>query len=281
MPGAGAPWLLWSGLATAPTRGVGMIRIIVFKGGPDPWHPTDGTGFSKIGYVTNGGVVIHPRRSRIAQMSLAKLQNRPHRIMEIANHQHESQIATFFTKNVIGNTLYVRAITEMANPNSTFWRNPIKVPILSPITHVEHEARWSVLMNMLRKGDSIYTLDTHSVLSRVIKYLDQGTWSHVGIYTGNGLMTEAIASGVVERSIEAYHHPRYRLGIYRLPVSPEQIERAIRASRSQVGKPYAFGKVFKLGVRLILGIWPKRGERRHTTPNMGIALTDAELVALV
>ena len=99
----------------------------------------------------------------------------------------------------------------------------------------------------------IFTFDTKSVGSRLIAYLNQGTWSRVGICSGNGCVLEAITSGVTERSIEAYHHPRYRLGIYRLSGSPAQIDKMIEFAESQLGKSYAFKKALKLGVRMILG----------------------------
>jgi Permuted papain-like amidase enzyme, YaeF/YiiX, C92 family len=127
----------------------------------------------------------------------------------------------------------------------------------------------------------VFTLDTGGIGSRLITYLDQGTWSHVGSYVGEGRIIEAITSGVTERSIEAYHHPRYRLGIYRLPGSPEQFDKMIEWSRSQLGKQYAFKKVLRLGIRMILGIWPDPIEPRQVTPNRAIAFWPFRLVEVV
>ena len=42
-----------------------MIAVVMFKDF-DPWHKTDGTGYNKTGYVTETGLVIYPRSSRIA-----------------------------------------------------------------------------------------------------------------------------------------------------------------------------------------------------------------------
>jgi uncharacterized protein YycO len=157
------------------------------------------------------------------------------------NHPHSAQIEEFFTTNVMNNKLYVRALLEIGNVNSTFWNKPIKVPILTPITAEEHEARWNRMVKLLQKGDGIFTFDTKSPSSRVITYLDQGTWSHIATYAGNGQICEAIPSGVVERSIEAYRDSRYRLGVYRVPgASLEQIDALVKAGRSQVGKRYNF-----------------------------------------
>jgi cell wall-associated NlpC family hydrolase len=190
-----------------------MTAVVVFKESGDPWHSVDASGFNKTGYVTNCGVVIYPRRSRIAHTSVKAVTRRHHRLIDLSTHPRAAEIETFFTNNVINNTLYVEAMRQIGDPNSSFWNNPIKIPILSPISLEEHEARWSRILGVLQKGDAIFTLDTKSIISRLITYLDQGTWSHVGTYAGNGKITEAITSGVVERDIEEYHDSRYRIGI--------------------------------------------------------------------
>lgn len=248
-----------------------MLKLILFKDRGDLWHTTDATGFNKTGFVTQRGNVIYPRRSRIAKKPIEAIIRKPHRLIEIPNHPRAQQIEIFFLNNLINTRLYVKAIHEIANPNSPFWDNPVKVPILGPVTAAEHQVRWSRMLGSLQKGDMIFTLDTKSFGSRLIAYLDQGTWSHVGTYTGNGQIAEAITPRVVERSIEAYRHPRFRLGVYRLRgASPSQIETMIAFMRSQVGARYSYRKALLLGIKLALGIWPPAGAR-HTTPGMMIA----------
>jgi hypothetical protein len=258
-----------------------MTRLVLFKGAFDTWHRPDETGLSKTGYVTATEVVIHPRRSRIARTPLKTIVKRPHRFIDMPNHPHSAQIEEFFTTNVMNNKLYVRALLEIGNVNSTFWNKPIKVPILTPITAEEHEARWNRMVKLLQKGDGIFTFDTKSPSSRVITYLDQGTWSHIATYAGNGQICEAIPSGVVERSIEAYRDSRYRLGVYRVPgASLEQIDALVKAGRSQVGKRYNFWGVLRLGMRLALGLWPAN-RRGDMTANLLIPIIGYELIAIV
>jgi hypothetical protein len=133
----------------------------------------------------------------------------------------------------------------------------------------------------IRRGDFIFTLDSKSATSRIIAYLDQGTWSHTGFYCGNGLISEAIFPRVVERSIEAYHHPRYRIGVYRQPSSTSlNAERMASFNRSQLGKRYNVLGALALGVRLSFGIWSS-GKPAHTTPNILITRAGLELVALI
>ena len=135
------------------------------------------------------------------------------------------------------------------------------------------------------EGDAIVTFDTKSIVSRIITHLDQGTWSHVGQYVGNGKIVEAITPGVVERSIEDYHHYRYRLGVYRVPgASAEQIDSMIARLRSRIGDRYSYRKVLLLGIRLSLGIWPSLGASllaRHATASRIITIAGLDLVEIV
>jgi hypothetical protein len=257
-----------------------MPTTVMFKEF-DPWHPTDQTGFNKVGYVTENGIVIYPRRSRIAKKSLDVIRRRPHRIIQLTGHPRAKEIEIFFTSNIINTAMFVTGIQMIGQPASPFWDSPIKLPILTPITPAEHETRWNTLLHTLQRGDSVFTLDTKSFASRLITLLDQGTWSHVGMYTGEGRIVEAITSGVTERSIEAYHDPRYRLGVYRLGASAEQIDKMIELSRSELGKPYAFKKVLRLGIRMILGMWPDPVETRQLAPNRLIAIRPFRLVEVI
>jgi hypothetical protein len=258
-----------------------ITRLILFRGWYDPWHREVSTGFDKTGYVTSDGMVLHPRRSRIAHTPLRRIEKWPHQFLDLPNLPHAELIETFFTKNVINNTFYVLALQQLPNEQSPFWKSPIKMPILEPITPAEHEARWRRMRDALQRGDGIFTFDAKSTASKIIAYLDQGTWSHVGTYSGNGNVLEVMSSGVAERTIEAYHDPRYRLGAYRLPhASAQQIDTMIAFARSQIGGSYNYHGAASLGLRLIFGLWPK-ATPAHTTPNMVAALAGYDIVAVV
>lgn len=258
-----------------------MAAVVHFKGRYDPWHPADATGYSKVGYLTNDGTLIYPRRTRIARMPFEKIRRRPHRLIDLSNHPRRERIEAPFTNNVINSRLFVTAHQQMGDLASPFWDNPIKLPILTAISPQEHEAKWNAMRQELRKGDSVLTIDTTSIVSRTIAYLDQGTWSHAATYVGEGNIAEAVSPRVTERSIEVYHHTRYRLGVYRpVGATPETIDRSIEFLRAQLGKKYAYRKVIILGLRLALGIWPS-GAARHTTPNMAITRPEFNLVQIV
>jgi Permuted papain-like amidase enzyme, YaeF/YiiX, C92 family len=258
-----------------------MAAVVIFKGRYDPWHPTDATGYTKVGYLTNDGTLVYPRRSRIARVPFGTIRRKPHRRIDISRHPRADQIEALFTESVINNALYVRALQLIADPTSPFWDNPIKLPILTPISPEERERKWLQMLPLLQRGDLIYTFDNKSVMSRIIRYLDQGTWSHVACYVGDGQIIEAITSGVVERGLSAYRDTRYRLGVYRFPqATADNINHMIAFQRSTVGDRYSYRKAFIAGARLLIGLWP-RPIPRHTTPNVGAARLPSNLIHLV
>jgi hypothetical protein len=91
----------------------------------DPWHPTDQTGFNKVGYLTENGVVIYPRRSRITKKSFDAIKKRPHRIIQLTSHPRAKEIETFFTGNIVNTALFVTGIQMIGQPASPFWDSPI------------------------------------------------------------------------------------------------------------------------------------------------------------
>jgi hypothetical protein len=74
---------------------------------------------------------------------------------------------------------------------------------------------WEDFINSLRPGDSIYTVDTESRVSRFIAWSTHGTWSHVAWYTGNGMIWESTTSGIRKSSIDVYKQRRFFVGGYR------------------------------------------------------------------
>ena len=144
-----------------------------------------------------------------------------------------------------------------------YFDNPIRLPKLEDITDGIVEERWKTLCAMLQLGDVIFTIDTKSIVSKLIARFDHGSWSHVGAYSGQGKITEAIPIGVVERSIEAYHNPRYRLGVYRrLDMDQAQQVKSICGMTSQIGARYGFRDAIYLAIHKLLGIRP-HGEGSH------------------
>jgi hypothetical protein len=256
-----------------------MFTLILFREW-DPWYRPDASGFNKVGYIANDGTVIFPRRGRVARRPLSALLKKPHQLMRNDNFPRAQAANTFFTCNIINMAMFNLAMKLLSVPDSPFWDDPIKMPILRPITPEEHKLLWDELKPALELGDTIFTLNTKNPISRLIAYLDQGSWSHLGIYTGNGRIFESIPSGTVERSIEVYRDPRYRLGIYRDELTAQQKEVMPTVTRSMVGGGYDFGAALRLGLRMALRFRPSE-DRRNVTPNMRVLLTELKLIKVI
>jgi hypothetical protein len=139
-------------------------------------------------------------------------------------------------------------------------------------------------MAILQRGDWIFTADSNSRISRLICRWDHGPWSHIGTYTGDGSICEAIPPRVAERPIDVYRNPRYRLGIYRHKgMTADETDERIAWDRRQVGKPYAYRKALRLALWKLIRGRPGKGQDAFLfTPNDVAYLTPGlELIHLV
>lgn len=247
--------------------------IILFRDFDRLWHRVEKTGFNKVGYVTRRGTVIHPRLNRgMAETPLRLIRRRPHTVIRMTTLSPTDidNVESFFTQNVPSFGLFSSGIVALTTGNNLpFFSNPIRTPLLDKITRAEFEHRWVVFRSILEPADIIATIDMKSRISRLIARFDQGTWSHIGIYTGDGRILEAILQGVVERDIEAYHNQRYRLGIYRCKagISTEDAQAVVNNARSMLGLPYGFYNLFRLSLVKVFNLRPLPDRLRNVSPN--------------
>jgi hypothetical protein len=223
----------------------------------DPCYRVDATGYNKIGYVCNDRTVVYPRFCGITKSDLKQIAKKKHRLIYMPFEQYH--VKTGFRNNVGNIELFYIGINAIKNAiinnDYSYFDNPIKLPLLSQISSEEFKFRWDQLSNLLLPGDILMTFDSRSVISRVIAMVDHGTWSHSALYIGDGRICEAITAGVVERSIDAYRFPRFRIGVYwadALAIDREERNSRINFTRSQVGKPYPYYKVSKLAAKKLL-----------------------------
>ena len=246
--------------------------LVVFRDSDRVWHHVDETGFNKIGYITQRGTVVHPRWNRgLTESPADRIRRLPHGLFQVAlpSRAVEDRIEKFFTMNVSSIELFSCGITLLGRGDSlSFFDSPVRVPILEPISREEFEWRWAVFRSILQPADTIAVIDRESLVSRLIARIDHGTWSHVGGYSGDGTILEAIRQGVCERSIEVYHDPRYRIGVYRMrDLSSEAARRIVSNMRSQLGIAYSFRKLVRLAVLKLFGIRPRGNWHRNVSPN--------------
>jgi Permuted papain-like amidase enzyme, YaeF/YiiX, C92 family len=252
-----------------------VIHFVHFRDFDRIWYRVDPTGSNKVGYVTRRDTVIHPWLSRgLAETPLTRILRHRHTLfqMAVSSQADVDNIERFFTENARSIELFNSGLAALGaggiQQNLSFFDNPIRLPVLDPITHEEFEQRWAVFRSIVCSGDVIEAIDTKSLVSRLIARFDHGTWSHVGLYSGNGTILEATSAGVVERDLDVYHNKNYRLGVYRAgKLSTRQAEVMARFGRSQLGKPYNFRGLFRLAAFKTFGLKPTGSPARNVSPN--------------
>ncbi|MCX5819731.1 MAG: hypothetical protein NT047_07455 [Deltaproteobacteria bacterium] len=132
--------------------------------------------------------------------------------------------------------------------------NEIMPKFNSTKNSTEYEKAWDILIQKAKVGDAFFTFNTKSIISKLIARLDKGTWSHVAIYQGNGMITEAISRGTVLSNICEYKKPYYHVGLYS-PIGMNERERIVVGIRGLLllNKKYNYWGSMKVGLKTILG----------------------------
>jgi hypothetical protein len=126
---------------------------------------------------------------------------------------------------------------------------------------------------IVRPADCIMTLDTSSYISKVIAAVDQGVWSHVAGYAGEENIFDMTTGGLVERPLNTYRSPRYRIGLYRPATSTgdpndPRVDQFLNFSRSKIGRVrYDYSMIAKLGFMKTFGIRRRAPRDDEVTPN--------------
>jgi hypothetical protein len=196
-------------------------------------------------------------------------------------------IETFFAQNRPNADLFFQGLNAFGRRDDAFFESPVRLPILQPISPGEFEKKWEQLLILVRPTDQIMVTDTSSLLSRAIASLDQGVWSHVGGYVGDGKIIEAILSGVVERPLNVYRSPQYRIGLYRVkgfdgnvetPESAKRIESFVAFVRARVGARYGYRNFVRLAAIKVFGLGQKWRNEHDISPNDMAIVLPLELI---
>lgn len=201
----------------------------------------------------------------------------------------EEKIETFFTENVLNSLLFqmgLKALAALISSDSkflddphAFFQKPIYLPKLKPVEKESYETRWRECISLLMPGDIVSALDESSFISRLIARIDKGTWSHTAVYLGNGRIAEVITTGGIERNIEVYKDPKYRLGIYRhRNATQDQLTSVVNYSRINLNVKYAWRKAARLGIRKMFGIPIRDYKSSDTSPNDLVVLYGMNLI---
>ena len=72
------------------------------------------------------------------------------------------------------------------------------------------------MMSKAMIGDSVYSYDRNSGISRLIRKIDKGPWSHVGKVDGDKNIVEMTTSGIAKSTFSSLAIPSLDVGLYRL-----------------------------------------------------------------
>jgi hypothetical protein len=233
--------------------------------------------YNKTGYVSKAGWVVYPYRRGIRAVRIERITKRSHTLVPLTFMSNLNDVEKFFTQNKPNVELFFQGLNALGRRDNAFFEYPIRLPILPPANPPEFEERWERMTKIVRPTDCIMVFDTHSFVSRAIAVIDRGVWSHVAGYAGNGNIFEMILSGAVERPLETYRSPQYRLGIYRArlfngdvhdPENAKKIHAFSTFWRAQVGRSrYGYRQLVRVGIQKMFGIRLRGATDGDVTPN--------------
>jgi hypothetical protein len=259
-----------------------MSALIMFRDW-DPWYKppfyneVSWREYNKTGYVSKSGWVVYPHRRSLRMDRLEIIEQRSHTLVPLSFMSNPGDVETFFTQNKPNAELFFQGLNALARQDNEFFEYPIRLPILPPTNPQDFEERWQRMLTIVCPSDCIMIFDTTSYIGKIIAAVDRGVWSHVGGYAGNGKILELILSGMVERPLDTYRSPRYRIGIYRPRLfngdvydadNLKRIKVFLAHGRASIGRTrYDYLKVVKLGFVKTFGIRLKQPSDYDVTPN--------------
>lgn len=219
-------------------------------------NPENATGCNHIGIILQDDSVVFCRRRRATSLSVSKLRLSTPRmhLLKPKDAAVRNSILRYFNLHRNNPRLLELGFISLSSPTLKVLDSVEIMPnVREPLSAQEHERAWQRVTSRLEPMDFIFTYDTTSFVSRIIAWIDSGSWSHVGVYVGDGQIVEAISSGVIRRSLDVYRTSKIRLGVYRVvSVNEEGKQKAIFWYNQQVGKPYNYAGVIRLAFRKVV-----------------------------
>ncbi len=214
--------------------------------------PEQRCGYSQFGIVHEKGKVIYVRKTKYRRKIVVSKLSDIDGDSKIYSHRDSllsANIARFFNVNLMNPRMFDLAIYKIKNDES-FFDDPLLMPKYKHnIDEQYFTEKWRIIGQKLKPADLIFTYDSSSILSKIIKFMDNGLWSHVANYTGDGTVCEAISPRTTERPLSVYKQMNYRIGVYRWhkELSDEARNKIVDNLRSDLGLPYGYITLFKLG----------------------------------
>ena len=220
--------------------------------------PNDSTGYNTIAVALDNKEILFNRNNKLIISPVVFLNVRKVTII-IPKEIDGIRIAKYFQFNKHNYRLFNLGLRAIISNKKAI----IDTIEIMPNFNAGHPGsikcfEWNKFIKLLKDGELLVTFDTNSFISKFISKLDNGSWSHCGIYTGNGNIIEAIASGVQARNINVYNKPNIHIGAYRaFDMNAESVKQMIKWTSGHIGCGYNYVGAIKLGIKMILGIKSK------------------------
>ena len=243
--------------------------LVFFRNTFLPTRGMTADGYTKVGILTKDGLVRYKQFRSIATCSILDVRSKPHKILEPPAPFDQGRVWQYLNHNYRSSFLHDAATHAIATNNTAFFDEPTRLPIHERITTDEHQRRCEVLKNEAKASDILFTFNPSSRMSRLIAWVDCGTWSHTATLLSSTSLCEAIPAGVRNINLEHYLRPPFRLGLFRCdPPAPDPAS-GIEWARTTVGNKYAFKKAFLAAASKRFGI-----SKRMPLPN-DLALSES------
>jgi hypothetical protein len=212
--------------------------------------------YNQIGVFVTKEKILFRRKRKIISISVDQLKGTEVSIFSPANEEVMPKIAEYFQAAKDNYRLFNLGLNVLSSSRLDFFYTGKNVmpTFNNNLTDEEYEKVWERVISKLKKSDLIFTFNSKSLISRIITWVDKGSWSHRGIYAGNHEIFEMTSKGTVTNNIDIYKVKYIHLGIYRHPDFPEEKMDFIDEFRQvNVYNGYPYLKALVLGIRTLLG----------------------------
>ena len=236
--------------------------------------PGKKTGCNQIGIFISHNKILFCRKRTVIELNFNELAGSNVSIVAYKDTTLLPKIARFFDSNRDNYRLFALGTNALFCHNYKVFNVPEIMPKFGKqqIPDSEYEASWNRLISKMQKGDTIFTFNSKSLISKIIAKIDNGSWSHTGTYVGNGEISEMISTGYTKRSVEVYKQKHIHIGIYRFhQITPEQQgsidDFVVECNEMYGGQGYPFFRALKLGIRTLLHLTDGKYRPQDFTPN--------------
>jgi hypothetical protein len=217
------------------------------------------TGCNQTGIFLTESTIIFCRDRRIREIHGTELKGTKVEIIAHSDTERIPQLIRFFENSRQNYRLFLLGLRALKFNNFEVFKVPEIMPTFHNYSSIdEYESAWKRVISKLKIGDHICIFNQKSIISKLIAFIDKGSWSHVGIYAGDGEIFEVISQGIVKRKVNVYKKEYIHLGVYRvfgIDTNKKMLEDFISSNfiRSNSGEGYPYLKALYLGIRTILG----------------------------